>query len=70
MPKSVLDAIKMGLWDYEPPDMKQEQYEATDAMSGTAEKLDVMAHRIRDGLPLWHPSDRDDVEVVRPQKPR
>ena len=27
-------------------------------MPGTAEKLDVLAERLQQGLPLWHPSDR------------
>ena len=26
--------------------------------------------RIRDGLPLWHPRDHDDMEEPRPIKPR
>ena len=30
-------------------------------MPGTQEKLLVMAERIRSGLPLWHPADRDDL---------
>jgi hypothetical protein len=34
-------------------------------MPGSAEKLDVLAERLRMGLPLWHPRDRrcyDDNE--------
>jgi hypothetical protein len=27
-------------------------------MPGTTEKLDVLAERLRLGLPLWHPRDR------------
>ena len=65
MPRSVLEAVKMGFWDFEPPDVKFEQFDATDAMPGTKEKLAVMADRLREGLPLWHPWDRDDVEVSR-----
>ena len=62
MPKSILEAIKLGFWDYEPPDMESMLYSATDAMPGTQEKLSVLAARIREGLPLWHPRDRDDME--------
>ena len=33
------------------------QFEAL-RVEGSAEKLEVMARRIREGLPLWHPDDR------------
>ena len=49
MPKSVLEAIKLGFWDYEPPEVEFSQYDAADAMPGTGEKLRVMAHRLRLG---------------------
>lgn len=58
MPDSVLDAIKMGIWDFEPQDMDGGQFEETKAMPGTIEKLDILAARVRKGMPLWHPSDR------------
>ena len=58
MPDSVLDAIKMGIWDFEPKDTDSEEYEETRAMPGTTAKLDILANRVRQGLPLWHPSDR------------
>jgi hypothetical protein len=62
VPKSVLDAIKMGFWDFEPPEVDAGLYECTDAMPGTREKLSVLAKRVQGGLPLWHPDDRDDIE--------
>jgi hypothetical protein len=34
----------------------------TGALPGTAEKLDVLAERLRLGLPLWHPEDRLSYE--------
>ena len=58
MPDSVLDAIRMGIWDFEPVETDSNGYQKTEAMPGTSEKLDVLADRIRQGLPLWHPSDR------------
>lgn len=58
MPHSILDAIKLGVWDYEPQDCKGAEYEPTSAMPGTVEKLDVLSDRLRRGLPLWHPNDR------------
>ena len=62
MPNTVLEAIKMGLWDFEPNDMEREDFEACAAMPGTATKLMVLAERVRRGLPLWHPADRQDCE--------
>jgi hypothetical protein len=62
VPKSVLDAIKMGFWDFEPPDVATDDFDCTDAMPGTKEKLQVLAERVRGGFPLWHPEDRDDIE--------
>ncbi len=58
MPHSVLDAIKMGIWDYEPDEQTSTEYEPTGAMPGTAEKLEVLSQRVRMGQPLWHPNDR------------
>jgi len=63
VPRSILEAIKDGVWDYEPPSMASMLYPATDAMPGTQEKLQVLAARIREGLPLWHPRDREDMEA-------
>ena len=72
MPKSVLDAIKLGQWDFGPSESAGERHCPTDAMPGTREKLRVLAERIRAGLPLWHPHDRDDLDAPRPliHKPR
>lgn len=55
---SVLDAVKQGQWDYEPREVDQRQYDSTVALPGSDEKLEVMAERLRRGLPLWHPRDR------------
>ena len=62
MANSVLDAIKLGLWDFEPEDVKSEGFQATGAMPGTTAKLSVLAERVRQGLPLWHPMDRQDLD--------
>ena len=71
MPKSVLEAIKLGLWDYEPPEVEFGEFDASDAMPGTKEKLKTLAQRVQNGLPLWHEDDRDDVEDPSPmRKPR
>ncbi len=58
MPRSVLDAIRQGLWNFEPTDKEQVETRPTAALPGSREKLDILADRLRQGLPLWHPSDR------------
>jgi hypothetical protein len=75
VPKSVLEAIKMGIWDFEPPEVAYSKFDASDAMPGTSEKLTLLAERAQRGLPLWHVKDRDDVEAPPPavtlrRKPR
>ena len=62
MPNSVLDAIKLGIWDFEPETVKSNDYDSTSAMPGTKQKLDILADRIRAGMPLWHPSDRSEYD--------
>ncbi len=59
MPQSVLDAIKSGNWKFEPQEfMAVNDFNSTSALPGTDKKLEVLAERIRNGLPLWHPEDR------------
>ena len=66
MPTSVLEAIKLGIWDFEPEEVESSNYDSTGAMPGTDEKLSILAERVRRGLPLWHAGDRrsyDDSDV-------
>ena len=58
MPRSVIEAIKQGDWNFEPGGPEPVSLKETTALPGTTEKLDVLAERLRLGLPLWHPSDR------------
>jgi len=58
VPRSILEAIKQGDWNFEPVGQQPVTLKATAALPGTSEKLDVLADRLRQGLPLWHPSDR------------
>ena len=60
MPKSVVEAIKLGIWDYEPRLIEETSYDATEAMPGTQEKLKIMELRVQAGLPLWHQGDRTE----------
>jgi hypothetical protein len=66
VPNTVLEAIKLGLWDFEPREMDSEEFEACCAMPGTPDKLTALAERVRLGLPLWHPADRNDCEDPSP----
>jgi hypothetical protein len=58
VPTSVLDAIKLGIWDFEPAASENAAYQPTRAMPGSFEKLAILAQRVEQGLPLWHPNDR------------
>jgi hypothetical protein len=62
VPTSVFDAIKLGVWNFEPDEALTSEYDSTEALPGSPEKLDVLAERLRSGLPLWHTSDRVDCE--------
>lgn len=61
-PRSVLEAISQGFWDYEPQEAEEDEYVPTDAIPGSRQKLDILAERLESGLPLWHPEDRRDYE--------
>jgi hypothetical protein len=56
--RSLLEAIKLGNWEFEPAAEPQAELPATAAMPGSKEKLDILAERLQLGLPLWHESDR------------
>ena len=58
MPSSVLDAIRLGIWDYEPERVESNRFDSTRALPGSQEKLNILARRLATGLPLWHPEDR------------
>ncbi|MDZ4779675.1 MAG: hypothetical protein SGJ19_05435 [Planctomycetia bacterium] len=65
MPESVLEAIKQGVWDFEPRHVDVKEFPSTVALPGSSEKIDILADRVRRGLPLWHGADRlhfEDVE--------
>ena len=62
MANSVLEAIKEGIWDYEPEEANEEQYSSTPAMPGSGGKLEILAQRLALGLPLWHSADRQTYD--------
>jgi hypothetical protein len=49
-----------------------DDFQATEAPAGSAEKIAVLAQRIESGVPLWHPEDREDYSgltgAVRPRE--
>jgi hypothetical protein len=51
--------------------METDGFESTEAPAGSNDKLQVLAARIKAGLPLWHHDDRPDYSgltgVVRPR---
>jgi hypothetical protein len=65
VPSTVLEAIKLGLWDFEPHNVETENFEACASMPGSEAKLQALAERVRRGLPLWHPDDRLEFEESR-----
>jgi hypothetical protein len=58
VPTSVLEAIKRGDWSYDPENANITDFDSTEAMPGSREKIAVLARRLEKGLPLWHPRDR------------
>ena len=70
--RNVFDAILEFGHDEDFAPNVTDEFVATSAPAGSTEKLDVMARRIRLGVPLWHPDDRSDYSgltgVVRPRE--
>ncbi len=69
--RNVFEAILECGHDEDFAPVESDTYRATDAPAGSHEKLDVMAERIRMGVPLWHDDDRSDYSgltgAVRPR---
>jgi len=51
--------------------METEEFNPTDAPAGSKAKLEILAERVKKGVPLWHPMDRSDYSgltgAVRPR---
>ena len=51
--------------------METDDFAETDAPAGSRAKIDVLAERVLQGQPLWHPKDRSDYSgltgAVRPR---
>ena len=68
VPISVLEAVKMGIWDYEPPAVDDGCFNSTRALPGSDEKLAILAERLRQGLPLWHSKDCRNYADLRGER--
>jgi hypothetical protein len=69
--RNVFDAILECGHDEDFVPAVNDDFVGTDAPAGSRAKLDILAERIRQGLPLWHPQDRCDYSgltgAVRPR---
>jgi hypothetical protein len=56
--------------DFVPDD--GDDFVPTEAPAGSRQKLDILAQRVQQGAPLWHPEDRPDYSgltgAVRPRE--
>jgi len=58
--RNVFDVINEFGHDENFDPVPTEDFLPTDAPAGSRAKLEVLAERVRKGLPLWHPLDRND----------
>lgn len=69
--RNVFDAILECGHDEDFVPAASDEFTATDAPAGSRAKIDILADRIRKGMPLWHPEDRCDYSgltgAVRPR---
>lgn len=69
--RNVFEAISKFGHDEDFAPLETDEFEPTAAPAGSSEKLNVLAARVEQGLPLWHQEDREDYSgltgVVRPR---
>jgi hypothetical protein len=70
--RNVFDAILECGHDEDFVPAETDEFNATDAPAGSKAKIEILAERVRRGLPLWHPFDRCDYSgltgAVRPRE--
>jgi hypothetical protein len=70
--RNVFEAILQCGHDEDFSPVETEEFCATDAPAGSSAKINILAERVRKGLPLWHDDDRCDYSgltgVVRPRE--
>ena len=65
MPYSILDAVKSGQWDYEPPSVDDRNFQSTRACPARTKNWRILAARLENGLPLWNSKDcRNYADVI------
>lgn len=69
MVNSFLEAVKMGLWDFQPHTVDYRELEASDAMPGAREKLDVLAEHLRRDTPARLADDCLDDDCLNREGP-
>lgn len=69
--RNVFDAILECGHDEDFVPAETDEFMATDAPAGSPAKIEILAERVRRGLPLWHGEDRNDYSgltgAVRPR---
>jgi hypothetical protein len=69
--RNVFEAILEFGHDEDFTPVETDDFAPTDAPAGSRAKIEVLAERVRLGVPLWHPSDRCDYSgltgAVRPR---
>lgn len=70
--RNVFDAILECGHDEDFSPAETPDFGPTEAPAGSREKLDILAQRVQQGMPLWHPMDRNDYSgltgAVRPRQ--
>lgn len=70
--RNVFDAILQFGHDEDFAPRESDDFHPTEAPAGSPEKLAILARRVEEGLPLWHPEDRADYSgltgAVRPRE--
>ena len=69
--RNVFQAISKFGHDEDFAPLETDEFEPTEAPAGSNAKLEILAARVQQGLPLWHTEDRPDYSgltgVVRPR---
>ena len=66
MPANVFEAIRESGHDEDFLPVVTEEFIPTDVPAGSKTKVQVLADRVRKGMPLWHPKDKSDFADVDP----
>lgn len=69
--RNVFEAILESGHDEDFSPAETGEFGETDAPAGSRAKIDVLAERVLQGQPLWHPKDRSDYSgltgAIRPR---